>query len=87
MVRISVISGSSNLRLSTVEVHDSCDSHQQTIREKEHADAKSISKSLPEKIQQRVSPDLALVTCIQCMGKNDRDTLSILHDISYYTAL
>lgn len=53
---MSIISGSSNLQLLTVEAHDSCDCHQQTIREKEHADAKSIGKSLPRKILQRVSP-------------------------------
>ena len=82
---MSVISESSNLRLSTVEAHGSSDSHQQVIHEKKRADAKSIGKS-PRKIQQRVSPDSALFSCIQYMGKNDRDTLSKVHDISYYTA-
>ena len=38
-------------------------------------------------MQQRVSPDFALVSCIHYIGKIDGDTVSKLHDIMYHTAL
>ena len=57
------------------------------MSEKKHADAKSTGKSLPRKIQQRVSPDFPFVSCVQYISKNDRDTLSKLHDITDHTAL
>ena len=64
--------------------NDFSDCHQ-AIRKKEHADAKATDKSLPRKIQQRLRPGFALVSCIQYIGKNDRGTK--LHDITYHTAL
>ena len=53
---------------------------------KERVDAaKATDKSLPRNIQQRVSPDFALISCIQYIGKNDHDTLSRLHNITCHT--
>ena len=88
-VSMSLISGSSNYRLSTLKDHDNSACHQHAIREKEHEEVVAFGKSLPpRKIQCRpLTSESPIYLGIQQMSEKDHETLSKLHDISFYIAL
>ena len=88
-VSMSFISGSSNYRLSALKDHESSACHQCVIPEKEHEEAIAVGKSLPaRKIQHRpLTSESPIYLGIQQMSEKDHETLSKLHNISFYIVL
>ena len=88
-VSTSFISGSSNYKLYALKDHDNSACHQRTIPEKEHEEAIAVGKSLPpRKIQHcPLTSESPIYLGIQQMSEKDRETLSELHNISFYIVL
>ena len=78
--------------MSALKDHDNSACHQRAIREKEHGEAIAVGKSLPPRKIQRCpltseSPVYLGIQQIQQMSEKDRETLSELHNISFYIVL
>ena len=86
---MSFISGSSNYRLSALKDHDNSAYHQRAIREKEHEEAVAVGKSLSlRKIECcPLTSESPIYLGIQQMSEKDHETLSKLHNISFYIVL
>ena len=85
---MTFITGSTNLRLSTLKYHESSECHKRAEREKEHKEAVSAGETLPlRKVLQQVPSSSLFAQGFKQMSYKERNSVEKLHDIAYYIAL